>query len=67
MEPVTLASSAIHQVRYDTKKKELDVLFSDGTFSSYKNVPLKVYQELITTDSVGYYFNTEIRGKYAFS
>lgn len=67
MEPVTISSTAIQQVQYHEKKKELDVLFTDGTFSSYKNVPEKVYKELISTESVGYYFNTEIRGKYAFS
>lgn len=67
MKPVQLSSSAIMQVQYHEKTHELDILFTDGTFESYKKVPLNVYQELIKAPSAGYFFNTEIRGRYAFS
>jgi hypothetical protein len=63
---VQVSSRAIQQVEYFKETGEMDVLFTDGQFTTYLNVPYKVFAEFISAGSVGEYFNHNIRGKYAF-
>lgn len=64
MTVVLVNSSAIHQVEYHKRTKELDIYFTDGDFRSYKNVPERVVKEFLEAPSKGTYFNYNIREVY---
>lgn len=57
-------SSAIKAVEYHPHSHALDVYFTTGKTVQYKDVPKDVYQSLIDSDSVGTYFNFNIRNNY---
>lgn len=58
-------STAIKQVRYETRTNELTVHMTDGTVHTYGGVGQKVYEDLINASSVGGYFNRHIRDSYS--
>lgn len=58
----TVSSNAISSVDYENGY--LTVNFRDGTSYIYKNVPQSVYDELLSANSVGGYFNAHIRDQY---
>ena len=57
MQSVKLDSEAIAAVRYDEKKRTLDVEFRDGDIYRYSHVPEFVYRELLKAESVGAFWN----------
>ena len=59
---IELNSSALHSVAYEVNS--LFVLFNDGRLMEYLNVPKKVFLELLESDSVGRFFNLNVRNKY---
>jgi KTSC domain len=54
---VRLGSAAIAAVRYDEKKRALDVEFREGDTYRYMHVPEFVYRELLKAESAGAYWN----------
>jgi hypothetical protein len=54
---VRLGSAPIAAVRYDGKKRTLNVEFRDGNTYRYLNVPAFVYRELLKSESAGAYWN----------
>ena len=54
---VRLASAAIASVRYDEKKRTLDVEFRSGDIYRYMHVPDFVYRELLKAESAGAFWN----------
>ncbi len=63
-EPVT--SSNIASIGYDEEAQTLEVEFLTGETYQYFDVPMSVYQELMSTASHGRYLNQYIKGKYRF-
>ena len=61
---VGLNSSALARVAYDDGRQHLHVEFRDGSLYVYCGVTSMVYEELITAESQGGYFNTQIRNTY---
>jgi hypothetical protein len=60
-------SSALEQVSYDPDAQTLCATFRDsGRTYIYEGVPEEVYDSLIFSDSLGAYFNTHIKGRFAF-
>ena len=59
---IELNSSALHSVAYEVNR--LFVLFNDGRLMEYLNVPKKVFLELLESDSVGRFFNLNVRNEY---
>jgi len=57
-------SSFIFACIWNIEYKTLAVLFRSGSIWVYYNVPEQVYEELITSESTGNYFNTNIRNVY---
>ncbi|PYJ24406.1 MAG: KTSC domain-containing protein, partial [Verrucomicrobia bacterium] len=51
MTRVRLGSSAIATVKYDEKKRTLDVEFREGETYRYMHVPAFVYRELLKAES----------------
>ena len=64
--PIT-ASSSIERVYYDAKERALKVVFrATGKTYIYEGVGKDVYDALMEADSVGRYFNANIRDRYPF-
>ena len=57
-------SSVIDLVLYDLTEDCLIVKFNSKSIWIYLDVDIKYYYELISADSVGNYFNKNIRNKY---
>jgi len=54
-------SSFIHHIAWDSSTSVLAVLFRSGSLWLYENVSLETYDELVTSSSVGSYFNKHVR------
>ena len=64
MQSKRVASTVIAEVRYLDENETLEVLFHNGRVYRYLDVPPEEYDALIHSDSVGKYFNQEIRTRY---
>lgn len=63
----SVVSSNLAEVGYDEETKILRIAFRSGAVYDYRNVPRRVYDDLLTADSVGQYFHQNIRNDYAFT
>lgn len=61
MELQKVVSSNLSAVGYDTDTNELVVEFNSGMSYKYIDVPFDTYKELMAADSLGTYFNANIR------
>ena len=61
-QPVT--SSNLAEVGYDPELETLEVQFKHGGVYQYYNVPAFMNDRLMAADSLGRFFNTEIKGHY---
>lgn len=57
-------SSMISEIEYDEAKKLLKLKFAKGGWYEYKEVPKEVYNELLSSESIGKYFLANIKNKY---
>lgn len=62
---IPVASANIASVGYDADKKMLEIEFHDGRIYQYIDVPEAVYQELISSPSIGSYFFHNIRNNFS--
>lgn len=61
---ITVESSMIHAVGYDSKTHVLEVVFNSGRTYCYEGVPRKIYKELLAAESKGRYMRDEIIDVY---
>jgi hypothetical protein len=61
----TVASSMIAAIEYNSETFELIVHWVRGGQQSYYNVPQSVHDAFIASDSIGKFYNSNIKGKYA--
>lgn len=66
MERSPVVSSNVLSVGYDPSTETLEVEYIEHRVYQYENVPLTVYNQLITAPSIGRYLNLYIKGKYQF-
>lgn len=59
-------SSVIESIVYGVRKSELYVKFKNATYYIYQNVPLEVIMRAINADSVGSWFNAEVKNEYEY-
>lgn len=64
MAKVTVKSSIIASVYYQPESKSLDVNFLDGHTRIFYQIPESVVQTLVTCDSPGTFYMSNIRGAY---
>jgi hypothetical protein len=58
-------SDMASSVGYDSKIHTLEIEFRpSGQVWQYLKIPKKIYQEMMSSGSIGQYFNQNIRGKY---
>ena len=66
MKRLPVSSSSIRTVGYDAKTRALEVEFLNGRVYRYADVPEVAFDALMGADSLGRYFNTNIRDHYPF-
>ena len=64
MTRMPVVSSSIGAVGYEASTMTLEVEFRDSSVYQYFDVPEAVYQELMAAESVGKYYNQDIREDY---
>lgn len=67
MERVSVSSSNIEAVGYDSENTTLEVEFKNGSVYQYFDVPEHVHEAFIASSSVGEYLASNIKGVYRFS
>jgi hypothetical protein len=66
MHVTPLESTTLRNVGYDNSAKVLRLEFRSRAVYFYFGVPVGVYQELLTADSKGAYFNGNIRSRFPY-
>lgn len=66
MKRISVESSNIRYVGYDEFLLVLETEFKNGAVYRYYGVPSEVHDELINAESVGKYFNANVKSKYNF-
>jgi hypothetical protein len=66
MQRIPVNSSQLQSVGYEPSTNTLEVEFTDGAIYQYAQVPLHIYEELISADSKGNFFHDYIRPQYSF-
>lgn len=61
---IKVSSSMVHSLGYDEDKEELEVIFNTGKIWIYQDVPQKIYQELVHSNSVGSFMLNNIIDYY---
>jgi lysyl-tRNA synthetase, class II len=61
-----VVSSAIEDIRYSDRRRELYVTFVGRGPYTYYEVPREVYDDFMTAPSKGQFFNEQIRDRYRF-
>ncbi len=64
-QPVT--SSNVAEVGYDADTMTLEVAFRNGTVYQYFDVPDAIYQELMSSSSLGKFLNEQIKNSYRYT
>ena len=64
MDRQSVESSNLAEVGYDSDLETLEVQFKSGGIYQYFNVPAFMYERLMSADSLGRFFNAEIKGHY---
>jgi hypothetical protein len=59
-------SSAVRSVGYDKRRRVLEVEIAGGAVYQYLDVPAREYFALVAADSVGRYYNQQIKETYEF-
>ncbi len=66
MEREPVSSSNIAAIGYDSETEILEVEFTNGSIYEYRNIPIFLYEELMSASSYGSFFNREIRNAFAY-
>ena len=67
MERVPVSSTNLVSIGYDPESETLEVEFKKSGTYQYFNVPLFMHERLMMADSVGRFFNAEIKHAYPVS
>jgi hypothetical protein len=66
VERIDLDSTALAWIRYRSEQRVLQVGLRTGRDYDYFDVPASTYQELLTAESKGRYYNLHIRNDFPF-
>jgi hypothetical protein len=67
MHTTTVSSSNISAIGYNCEIEQLQVDFKSGTSYTYDNVPTRVFQDFLHSESKGKFLNNVIKNKYSFN
>jgi KTSC domain len=66
MARVDLQSTSLNAATYQDQDGFLELEFRSGAIYRYLGVPEQVYQELLSAESKGRYFNQQIRNRFPY-
>ena len=66
MNRISVESSNIESIGYDSNSKNLEIEFNDHSVYRYYEVPEDVYEELMAAESKGSYLHQKIKGVYRY-
>lgn len=66
MDFTPVKSRMILGVRYDEETYHLDIVFRTGEKYRYKNVPLFVFEGLMSAESHGQYMHKKVLGRFKY-
>ena len=66
MQRQLVSSTSLRSVGYDPENQELEIEFTSGKVYRYHHVSPEVYAELMQAESLGQFFNAQIRDNYPF-
>ena len=61
-----IVSTALKSIGYDAVARVLEVELQSGPIYRYFDVPLSVYDALMSAPSKGRYFDDNVQGKYEY-
>ena len=61
---ITVDSSAIQSMRYYKEQRNLLVKFQNDTNYLYKDIPVRLFQKLRNSYSIGKFFNKHIKNNF---
>jgi hypothetical protein len=61
---ITVDSTAIQSMRYYKEQRNLLVKFQNDTNYLYKDIPVKMFQKLRNSYSIGKFFNKHIKNNF---
>ena len=64
---VTVQSSNLKVLSYNTETEKLDVTFNNGSIYEYNKVPWNVFTKFRLAESQGKFFNEHIGKKYTYT
>jgi hypothetical protein len=67
MARVDLQSTSLNAATYEGQDAFLELEFRNGAIYRYLGVPEQVYQELLSAESKGQYFNQHIRNRFPYA
>jgi hypothetical protein len=67
MERQIVQSSNVRSIGYDYNTLILEIEFNNGRIYQYFNVPLEVYNSLMSASSIGKFLNSKIMGIYQYT
>ena len=67
MARVDLKSTSLHAATYQDQSAFLELEFCSGAIYQYLGVPAQTYQDLLSAESKGRYFNQHIRNRFPFA
>ncbi len=66
MKRTAVASSTLNGIGYDSQTMTLELEFTSGDVYQYFDVPVDVYLKLRQSESLGRFFNEQIKESYRF-
>ena len=67
MEMISVDSSNVRSVGYDDASNTLQVEFLNGSLYQYFDVPIQIFEGLLTAGSVGSYLHQNVKGIFRYS
>lgn len=67
MRRVSVSSSNVAEIGYDVGSRVLEIMFMNGGVYQYFEVPERIYNELMSSSSIGSYIHGNIKGIYRYS
>ena len=64
MERIKVKSSNIVSIGYNINEELLEIEFKGNRIYHYKDVPEYLYQDLINAESIGKFFNSNIKDQF---
>jgi len=67
MEREHVESSNIESIGYDSDSQTLEIAFLNGSIYQYFDVPLQIFEDMMSAESQGKYLAHQIKGHYRYS